>query len=176
MKTQKGFTLVEIMVTIAIAGILGAVAVPSFQGIIAGNRLVTLSNDLIADLAMARSEAARSGGRVTVCASSDGLSCTGGTNWAVGRIVFTDSPTYGAVDGSGATADVILRKSAALPAGYTLVSSGFTGYIQYLGTGLSNLTGTTNTFTLCRSTYKSQVVRVSVTGRAYLDATASSTC
>lgn len=175
MRAQTGFTLIEMMVTISIAGILAAVAVPSFQNIMTANRLVTQSNDLIADLALARSEAAKTGGRVTVCVSSDGLSCTGGTNWAAGRIVFTDSPTYGTVDGSGATADTILRKSAALSGSNTLASTGFT-YVQFLGTGLSNLTGTTNTFTLCHSGFKSQVVRISVTGRAYLDTAASSTC
>jgi type IV fimbrial biogenesis protein FimT len=175
MKAQKGFTMIEMLVTIAIVGILAKIAIPSFQSMIITNRLATQTNDLIADLSLARSEAAKSGGRVTVCISSDGSTCTGGTNWSAGRIVFTDSGTYGSVDGTGATADKILRVSPALAGNNTLVSASFTNasWVQYSGTGVSDSSGT---FTLCHSGYPNNVVTVSNTGRVYYDSANITTC
>lgn len=172
MKRHDGFTLIEMMVTIAIMAIIAAIAMPSMQSLIIANRLAAQTNELLADLALARSEAAKTGGSVTVCISTDGLTCTGGTNWALGRIAFTDDAPYGSREGS----DTIVRKSPAIVDGNTFISSWATGHIRYLGTGLSNLTNTTNTLTLCHSGSSSKVVRVSITGRAFLDAAASSNC
>lgn len=52
-----GFTLIELMVTIAVAAILLAVAVPSFRHLIISNRLTTAANDVVTALTVARSEA-----------------------------------------------------------------------------------------------------------------------
>ena len=115
---NAGFTLVELMVTIAVAAVLLVVAVPSFQSMLVNNRISAQTNDLVADLAIARSEAAKRGGRVTVCASDDGATCGG--SWANGRIVFTDATTMGIIDGT----DVVLKVSSAVKAGDSLNSCG----------------------------------------------------
>ena len=60
----KGFTLVELMVTISVLAVLMAVGIPSFQGVIASSRVTTATNDFMATLAQARSNAIRRGGRV----------------------------------------------------------------------------------------------------------------
>ena len=87
--TQRGFTLVELMVVIAILATLAMLAVPSFNQIIASTRLTTATNDLYTSLAQAKSDAIRRGTRVTLCPSDDGGTCT--TTWTVGWITFVDS-------------------------------------------------------------------------------------
>jgi type IV fimbrial biogenesis protein FimT len=86
----RGITLVETLVVLSILGILGAIAVPSFQSTIESNRRQAYANQLFEDLAFARSEAIKRGVRVVVCASSNGTQCSGEPNWKVGWMVFVD--------------------------------------------------------------------------------------
>jgi type IV fimbrial biogenesis protein FimT len=81
----RGFTLVELLVTLSVAGILVSIAIPNFQTLMASNRMSAQANDLITALTFARSEAVKRAANVTVCSSSDGATCTGG--WAQGWIV-----------------------------------------------------------------------------------------
>lgn len=66
MKKVTGFTLIELMITLAVAAILLTIGVPSFQYIIQGNRVSTQTNDLITGLSTARSEAIRRNREVTL--------------------------------------------------------------------------------------------------------------
>ncbi|MBN2886034.1 MAG: GspH/FimT family pseudopilin, partial [Chromatiaceae bacterium] len=70
-RVQRGVTLLELMVTLAIVTIVTTIAVPSFQSVIRNNRAATLSNDLLSALNLARSESVTRGKRVTVCKSND---------------------------------------------------------------------------------------------------------
>lgn len=92
---ESGFTMVELMVTIAIAAILVTVAFPSFQGSLRSNRVATASNELMASFSLARSEAIRSPGGAAVCPSEDGITC--GADWNDGWMVWID------FDGDGLT-------------------------------------------------------------------------
>ncbi len=89
-RRQAGFTLVELLVALAVAAILLAVGVPSFRSTIASNRLTSTTNDLVGTLAQARSEAIKRGTRVTVCMSADGEKCAQTGTWAQGWISFVD--------------------------------------------------------------------------------------
>jgi type IV fimbrial biogenesis protein FimT len=86
---NRGFTLYELMVTLAVAAIILSFGVPGFMSFIDNNRATTDANDLITALNLARSEATRRGAPVTVCRSTDGAICSAGTDWSVGWIVRT---------------------------------------------------------------------------------------
>lgn len=66
MKKYHGFTLIELMITIAIGAILMAIAVPSFQSLIEDQRTMSQANDLTGSLQLARSEAVKRGRAVSV--------------------------------------------------------------------------------------------------------------
>lgn len=70
-----GFTLVELVITIAVVAILVALATPSFTSVINSNRLTAQANNLVADLQLARSEAVRRNRTVRVCRTPDGAVC-----------------------------------------------------------------------------------------------------
>ena len=91
---QGGFTLLELMVTIAIAAIVLSVGVPSFRGVIMDNRLVSQANQIVTSIKIARSAAVRFQRNATVCASSNfdatTPSCSASNDWSNGWIVWVD--------------------------------------------------------------------------------------
>ncbi len=94
---QSGFTMIELMVTVAVVAILAAIALPSFQQSMRSSRVATTTNEVIASLSLARTEAIRGLGAAGVCASTDGLSCASSTDWAAGWVVWReDQPASGA--------------------------------------------------------------------------------
>ena len=67
---QQGFTLIELMITLAISAILLSVAAPAYQSFIGSTAFTTATNDLVAALNMARSEALKRDGQVSLRASN----------------------------------------------------------------------------------------------------------
>lgn len=94
---QTGFTLFELLITLAVATILFGVAVPSFTSMTKSNRITTTVNDLVYALNIARSEAMKSNSAAT-CISTDLATCTVGGTWASGWIVFADLNANCSVD------------------------------------------------------------------------------
>lgn len=143
---SKGFTLVELMVTVSIASILLAVAVPSYQSIMRESRLTTQANELMTALHYARSEAIKRGMRITICKSADGASCGG--NWSNGWIVFSDA---GATGGTVDASDEVLRAFPGLKGSTLNTGSNFANWISYLPNGRSQGSGNlpNGTFNLC---------------------------
>jgi len=174
MKRLAGFTLIEMMVVIAILGVLLAIGIPSFQQLIVSNRIASNANEIIADLMMARSEALKRGGDVivTVCATTDGNSCSGANDWSRGRLVFVDSTTVGVI-GSVDAGEVVLRKAGASDGGVIVAAGGFStvGFVTYRSSG-SVTSLVPGAFTVCKSGYLGRVVSVSIIGRASLSQTA----
>lgn len=88
MKNVHGFTLIELMIGIAILAIVLGLGVPSFMNTIERNRITTATNDLVMALQMARSEAIKRRTDVTVCRrNAAGNACDNGANWAGGWLV-----------------------------------------------------------------------------------------
>ena len=94
MSHARGFTLVEMMVTIGAAAILIGLAVPSFMNTIQDAHMTAAANDMLGSLQLARSEAIKRHAAVTICNSADPnkspASCDGG-GWEDGWLVFVDS-------------------------------------------------------------------------------------
>jgi type IV fimbrial biogenesis protein FimT len=90
----RGVTLIELMVVLAISAILLAVGVPMFSSFVDRNRVAAEVNELIADLALARSEALARRARVGMCASANptapGATCAADA-WTTGWIVYIDN-------------------------------------------------------------------------------------
>ena len=102
MKQEKGFTLLELMVTLAIAAILFSVGVPGFRSVIMDSRLVRDSNQFVASINLARSSAVRFQRSATVCTSANFNavlpSCSGSSDWSQGWVVWVDKDRDGAID------------------------------------------------------------------------------
>ena len=82
LQRMQGFTLIELMVTIAVVALLAAVATPAMVTLMNSNRLSSTAGELTAALQLARAEAVRRSAPVTVCGSADGLTCANGASWA----------------------------------------------------------------------------------------------
>lgn len=87
----RGFTLLELLVTMAILAIVLAIGVPSFRYIIYSSRISNEVNALVGSLQYARGEAIKRGQSVAVCASNDGATCSGASSWVSGWLVFVDA-------------------------------------------------------------------------------------
>ena len=153
--SRLGFTLLELIVVIAIASILLGIAIPSFTSIIRSTRLTTYTNTLVAALNFARSEAIKRGHQVTVKRKG---STTG--HWENGWDVFFDltgdetfydsNSTPCETTNGSLNEDCLLRTYDALPSGYTLITgnSTYKDYAAYSSSGLSTVP-VGDTFTLC---------------------------
>lgn len=104
---QRGFTLIELMVTLAVLAIVASIAVPSFNTMIQNNRSLALGEELASALNYARSEAVKRGARITLCGSVNGTACDG--DWTDNWIVVVDTATT-----DDAAAPVVANASAVL--------------------------------------------------------------
>jgi type IV fimbrial biogenesis protein FimT len=106
----SGFTLIELMVTLAVLAVLAAIAFPNFQNVIRSNRVATTTNELLASLSFARAEAIKNAHGAGVCASTTGSSCDG-EDWGSGWLIWADSNGNGSFDAG----EDVLRFSAMSP-------------------------------------------------------------
>lgn len=112
-------TLVELMVALAVLGILLSVAIPSFQGFIRNNRLTSVANELASAFSLARSEAVRRGQQVTVCkadTNAETPACGGGAEWHDGWLITVGGATFKTfqIDGWGVEIDEAADASSAV--------------------------------------------------------------
>lgn len=88
---QRGFTIIEVIMVVAIGGILAAIAVPALRDTLNTTRQSSAVALLVNDLNQARGEAIKRNGRVLVCGrNADGSNCAGVTDWRVGWVVCSE--------------------------------------------------------------------------------------
>jgi type IV fimbrial biogenesis protein FimT len=131
----------ELMVSLAVLGVLLGFAVPSFREFTRQNRVTAAQNDLATAINLARNEALKRSGSASICASSDGVSCGSVNDWRSGWIVFSDmSGTPGALDVPGD--EVLQRWSGVDPDLRFTISPGASGVgnvITFRGDGANAL-------------------------------------
>ncbi len=163
MNKHTGFTLIELMVALAVFAITVTFAIPNFREFIQNNRLISQTNDVSSTLHLARSEAVKRKLTISICGSSNGTSCNS-SSWEQGWIVFSDVDADGVVD---AGTDEILRVVGALSGANTLRTVSFTSNarVQYNSQGGIDSSGS---FKICdtRGVGNARAVNINITGRA----------
>src|SRR5690606_33253855 len=91
---QRGVTLLELLVTLLMFGVVAGLALPNMRNFMQSNQVTSQANTFVGALNLARGEAITRGVNVTVCASSDQATC--GSDWADGWIVVLDTAVAGA--------------------------------------------------------------------------------
>lgn len=89
MTRQRGFSLLELMITLSVAAILLVIAVPNFRDLMHRNQVSSASNELLASMAYARTEAITRGQLVSMCPSTDSTSCAASSAYETGWMVYT---------------------------------------------------------------------------------------
>jgi len=133
-RTETGFTLYELMVTLTIVAIVLFYGIPNMAEFRQNSRMTTAANDLHSSFYYARSESSRAKTNITICASLDSMdaapSCGG--EFENGWIVFEDDDGDIVVDAG----EAILKRFPAAPFGVMIDSQGATDYFSFAATGL----------------------------------------
>ena len=184
MRKNTGFTLVELLITIVIVGVLLAVGIPSLKTFMKGNQLVASTNELISAFNVARSEAIKRNGSVTVCESANGTACTDPVTgrWEDGWIVFVGAvgtSTGAACSAANVGTSCLLRSHDAIDDaqiriyGKNVDTSAALGSTTFNARGLPRTVGgasQTGKFNVCSlddsgATEKSRAMMLNLTGR-----------
>jgi type IV fimbrial biogenesis protein FimT len=170
MRRDSGFTLIELMIAVALVAILLATAVPALDDFTNDARQTGAINDFISSIHIARNTAITTNSRVTMCASASGANCEA-ASWDSGWIVFGDLNSNGSLDAT----ETIVSASAAAN-GLNIQSGEFPAVLMYRpnGRAMTNaLTGNSGEFTVCdfRGAEHAKVILVELSGRPRMSET-----
>lgn len=168
MKKNSGFTLLELIITVALISIVTAFAIPSMTSFTQNDRLTTNINTLVGHLGLARSESVKRSQQVSICVSSDSANCTG-ANWEDGWLVYADTNNDGSLNGT----DEILRVQQALDGGNNMTPTGIGTQVTYDNRGFVTGGGS---FLLCDSRIGDFGRTLTITNTGRVRTEANSTC
>lgn len=185
MQKQRGFTLIEMLVVLAIAAILVMLAAPSFKRLIQSNSMASGVNTFLSDLRYARSESVRLGGGIVMCRSDDPEAATPACNtgtgpnangWVSGWIVFHDLNTNADIDAN----EPLLRVQAPIKSlDSILEAGGASTKFRFTATGRLADSGSATEVKFGGSDFASDLQRVlcvSLGGRARIAGNGSTSC
>ena len=176
---SDGFTLIELMVVLAVVAVLQTLAAPAFSGAVTSIRLTTAVNSLLSSLLLARSEAIKRNSRVVVCRSTSGNACASSSGWEQGWIVFHDANNNAALD----PGESVIAREQALPNLVRLRGNApVASYVSYTPVGSASYTSgafQAGTFTVCiqsESSGDARQIVISASGRPRTAKTAVPQC
>ncbi len=159
---QQGFTIIELMVTLVVIGVILTIAVPSFVGWIQDNKLNSYTRSLVSALQLARSEAVSRHTGVTVRKGSPQTP----TNWTSGFHIYTDPEGNSGFD---ADSDTIIKSVDFNVDGLVVeTSSSGENFVSFNGSGTLNESSPV-TITLCNGNGKGRLISINRVGRVSLD-------
>ncbi len=139
MRQQAGVTLIELIVVLAVAGILAMAALPSLTGMINSIRQKSAMTLIVSDLNRARSDAIKRNQRVLMCVRATDTTCGAGTDWKNGWLVCYDANQDGACDTATATDPNPVAVRPAI--GSTLTLTGNAAFIRFNPNGTQGAGG-----------------------------------
>jgi len=150
-RSAAGFTLVELLVVVAVTGIMLSLALPSMGALLGAQRAISASNMFLASLHLTRSEAIKRNGRAVMCKSADAERCTTAGGWEQGWLVFHDANNNAQRD----IGELVVQRQAGSSAGIRLRgNTPVASYVSYSASGTARLVSgafQAGTFTICPS-------------------------
>jgi type IV fimbrial biogenesis protein FimT len=182
-KHNAGFTLVEMVITLAVVSILLAAAVPSVSAFIKNNRISSQMNSIITDLHFARSTAVSSGATIIICRSADPAasnpSCGGKQQvWTGGYLIFADDGTHANTVYDAGT-DTLLRRGQSATSKVKLRTNiTWDSNIRFTYSGATDKNGSAAVMTICddRGPGHGREIRVMPSGTVMTSSLTSPSC
>jgi type IV fimbrial biogenesis protein FimT len=158
---ERGITLIELLIAMVVLATLLGIGIPQFRDAVVGARLRTMANELYTSVQLARGEAIKRNTVVSLCASSDGSTCSG--TWHDGWVVRTST--------------TVIHVAGALPDEFRVTRTSGTGTsLSFYPIGVG---ATTAAFRVCRHSpvgKQERVVTIDATGNAYVTTTENGVC
>jgi type IV fimbrial biogenesis protein FimT len=167
-KFASGFTIIEMLIVMAIASVLLSAAVPSYQNQVKGSRMTAATTDLLSNLMAAKAESVGRNEYITVCMrNADATGCTTTGDWGQGWISFLDADG----DGSFDVGDEVIQKHAPLAVNVSAIGTEqIEDFITFRPNGQTHFSGT-QSLVICDDRGfgdKARAVVITIMGKAMI--------